>query len=128
MNIKEYLSAVQNRPCMFLEEERLDYLYHLIIGYVGSNSANGNNSKEDLKFISYFSRWLLAWVRNHVNHNYEPKTMIWYHTIKDVTSSENEAIDLFFKLCDEFFQLDEEELQSIIDAADELDDEDNEVF
>ena len=118
MNIKEYLSAVQNRPRMYLEEERLDYLYHLILGYVGSNLANEKNYKEDLKFVSYFSRWLLAWVRSHMNQNYEPKTMIWYHAIKDVTSSENEAIELFFKLCDEFFQLDEETLKKIIDEAD----------
>ncbi|MDE6903733.1 MAG: hypothetical protein K2P76_02110 [Lachnospiraceae bacterium] len=63
-----------------------------------------------------------------MDKNYELRNLVWYHIIEDVTNTDNEALALFFKLCDEFFQLDEEELQSIIDAADELDDEDNEVF
>ena len=89
---------------------------------------NKMNYKEDLNFSSFFPRWLLIWVRDHVDKNYELRNLVWYHIIEDVTNTDNEALALFFKLCDEFFQLDEEELQSIIDAADELDDEDNEVF
>ena len=88
---------------------------------------NKMDNKEDEKFILYFSKWIWAWIRNNVDKSFEEKPL-WYHTLQAVTNSDSEAIELFFKLCDEFFQLDEEELQSIIDAADELDDEDNEVF
>lgn len=68
-------------------------------------------------------KWFWAWVRNHVNKNYELRSLYWYHIIQDVTNNDSEAVELFFNLCDEFFQLDEETLQKIIDAADELDDE-----
>lgn len=93
----------------------------------GALEAAGLEEAEDEKFILYFSKWIWAWIRNNVDKSFEEKPL-WYHTLQAVTNSDSEAIELFFKLCDEFFQLDEEELQSIIDAADELDDEDNEVF
>ena len=61
-----------------------------------------------------------------MDKNYELRNLVWYHIIEDVTNTDSEALELFFKLCDEFFKLDEETLQEIIDADDELDDEDNE--
>ena len=128
MNLKELINLIQKRPGVFVEEERLDYVYYLVCGHLGCNLKNKMNYKEDLNFSSFFPRWLLIWVRDHVDKNYEVRNLVWYHIIEDVTNTDNEALALFFKLCDEFFQLDEEELQSIIDAADELDDEDNEVF
>lgn len=123
MNIKEFISAVRNRPRMYVKEERLDYVYYLIIGYLGSNLSNDNIDKEDSKFHSFFPEWLLAWTKVYVDKGYERKNFFWYCIIKDVASSENEAFELFFKLCDEFFQQDEEAIQKFIDAADELEDE-----
>lgn len=127
MDIKEYISRVRKMPQGFVPEGKIDYYYYLLDGHLTTNRMNKMDNKEDEKFILYFSKWIWAWIRNNVDKSFEEKPL-WYHTLQAVTNSDSEAIELFFKLCDEFFQLDEEELQSIIDAADELDDEDNEVF
>jgi len=129
MDVKEYISKVKKMPQGFVPEGKIDYYYYLLDGHLTTNRINKMNNKEDEKFILYFSRWLWAWVRNHVDKNYELKPALWYHILKDITNSESEAIKLFFDLCDEFFETDEETLQKIIDEADEayeMDDEDDE--
>ena len=94
MNIKDFINAIQNRPKMYVEELRLDYIYYIIIGFLGSNLMNKN----------YFPNWLLEWVRKNKNEYYEKRSFYWYHILIDVTNSEEEAIMLFFELSDKFFE------------------------
>lgn len=104
MNIKEFISAIQKRPKMYVEEVRLDYIYYLVIGYLGSNLINESGCSIDRKFKAHFSNWVLEWVRKNVDESYERKSFFWYQILNDVTSNENEATDLFFKLSNIFFQ------------------------
>lgn len=112
INVKELISGIQKRPLMYVEEERLDYIFYLILGHVASNLMNGSNDKEDIKFNSFFERWLLGWVRRNVDKKYKLRDIWWWHhIIKDVTNSEKEATELFYRLCEEFFQEDLEKLE-----------------
>lgn len=103
MDIKEFIAAIQNRPKMFVEEVRLDYLYYLIFGHLGSNLMK-EYSDIDKKFSAYFYNYVLEWVRKNVDENYERNSFFWYHIIRDVTNTEEEAVDLFFKLSEKFFE------------------------
>lgn len=103
MDIKEFIAAIQNRPKMFVEEVRLDYLYYLIFGYLGSNLMK-EYSDIDEKFSAHFYNYVLEWVRKNVDENYERNSFFWYHIIRDVTNTEEEAVDLFFMLCEIFFE------------------------
>ena len=47
MNIKEFICAIQNRPQMYVEEIKLDYIYYLVIGFLGSNLMNKSVSNID---------------------------------------------------------------------------------
>ena len=47
MNIKEFICAIQNRPQMYVEETKLDYIYYLVIGFLGSNLMNKSVSNID---------------------------------------------------------------------------------
>lgn len=44
MNIKEFINAIRNRPMMYVEEMRLDYIYYLVIGYLRVKSFQQKNS------------------------------------------------------------------------------------
>ncbi|MBD5471844.1 MAG: hypothetical protein HDR20_02755 [Lachnospiraceae bacterium] len=103
MDIKEFINAVQNRPLMYVEEIRMDYIYYLVIGYLGSNLVNKRDYCADLEFKRCFDNWLLEWVRKNVDKNYECHGFIWYKILIDVTKSEKEAVELFFNLSTKFF-------------------------
>ena len=121
MDIKEYISKVRKMPEAFVPDGRMDHYWYLLHGHLTTNRMNKMNYEQNEKFILYFTKWLWAWVRTRVDKNYELRSLYWHHIIEDVTDSESESRALFFELCDEFFQLNEETLQEIIDAADELD-------
>ena len=104
MNIKDLINAIQSRPKMYVEELRLDYIYYIIIGFLGSNLMNKNACSLDQAYKNYFPNWLLEWVRKNKNEYYEKRSFYWYHILIDVTNSEEEAIMLFFELSDKFFE------------------------
>ena len=104
MDIKTFISSIQNRPKMYVEEIRLDYIFYLIFGFLGSNMINGSIYNTDQKFKIYFSDWVLNWITNNIDKSYEQKSFFWYHYLCDVTNSEEEAVELFFKLSSIFFE------------------------
>lgn len=104
MNIKEFIISVRNRPQMYIEEIRLDYIYYLVIGFLGSNLINKDSCIIDQNFKSHFFKWVLKWVKKNVDKEYEQKSFFWYHIFNEITSNEEEAVELFFNLCDEFFE------------------------
>lgn len=104
MNIKEFINAIGNRPKMYVEEMKLDYIYYLVIGYLGCTLINKTDCIIEQKFKSHFPNWLLVWVKKNVDEKYERQSFFWHHILRDVTNNESEAIELFFKLSNEFFQ------------------------
>ena len=104
MNVKEFINAIRNRPRMYVEDIKLDYIYYLIIGFLGSNLINKKGNNIDQIYKSFFCQWMLKWVKENVNENYERKSFFWYNIIRDVTNSEDEAVQLFFELTDKFFE------------------------
>ena len=103
MSVKEFIHVVQSRPLMYVEEIRMDYIYYLVIGYLGSNLVNKRDYSVDLEFKRHFDNWLIEWVRKNVDKNYEYHGFIWYKILIDVTKSEREAVELFFSLSEKFF-------------------------
>lgn len=50
-----------------------------------------------------------------MNKDYEAEDIYWYHAIYEMTDSESEAIELFFKICDEILhEISEEDLKKIV--------------
>lgn len=100
-NIDVLISLVEKRPLMFIESKRIDYLYYLLIGYL----AGKGDQKTDIDryFHSRFFHWSLQWVRNNINTNYDLHGIYWYYIYKDNTKNEEEALNLFFRVCKIFF-------------------------
>ena len=48
MNVEKFILAIKNRPLMYVEQIRIDYIFYLLKGYVGSNL-----SIEEKKEIDY---------------------------------------------------------------------------
>ena len=91
---------------MYVDEVRIDYIFYLIFGYLGSNLMK-EQCYIDEQFRNCFFDWVLNWVKLNIDENYECTSFFWYHIIKDVTDTESEAVEMFFNLSNKFFaQLD----------------------
>ncbi len=104
MNIQEFVKAVQSRPQMYVEKVRVDYVYYLIIGFLGSNLINSNECGIEQCFRLHFSKWLLEWVRENKDKQYNSTSFFPYTILRDITNDEQEAVELFFELCNYFFE------------------------
>lgn len=104
MDIETFIKSVQSRPLMYVEEVKIEYIYYLIVGFLGSNLINQRGYDIDQNFKSNFMQWVYDWVLKNVNRDYERKSFFWYHIIKEITNSEEEAVNLFFELSDTFFR------------------------
>jgi hypothetical protein len=111
MNVKEFIQAIKKNPRMFVEEIRMDYIEHVIYGFISCNLLNKRGDHIDLQFHNYFWNWMVTWIKKNIDRKYKEKYYSWNKTLKDVTNNETETIELFFKLCDLFFEeYDNEEL------------------
>ena len=102
MEIKQLIDAMRKRPGMYVREERLDYIYHLISGYCGGKY--GSACEMDYKFSCWFWKWLLQWIEENVDAEYSPKSCYWPDDIKAIAGGEEKEVPLFYELCDKFFE------------------------
>lgn len=104
MNVKEFINIIKKNPRMFVDEIRMDYLEHVICGFVSCNLLNKRGDNVDWQFHTYFWKWMVMWIKKNIDSKYEEKYCSWNKTLKDVTGNETEAVELFYQLCDMFFE------------------------
>ncbi len=102
MYIKELINCIQKRPLMYVQEEKISYISHLLMGYCLAASHNNVPSEMDKHFWAWFGSWLDNWIKIKYSKDFEFKAY-WFETLKDITQDEREAVQLFYKLCKQFF-------------------------
>ena len=102
INIEEFIESIEKRPLMYLDQKKIDYLYYYLVGYL--YKENDCNDDVDNWFRHHFENWTLIWVKNNIDIDYKRHSFCWYQIYKDVTKNDDEAIELFFKLCKLFFK------------------------
>ncbi len=91
---------------MFIHEEKINYIYYLLEGYCAASSKHNSSIEMDKKFSFWFYKWLNDWLKFNYDEYYQLqtlKTYCWGEMLKEITKSEEEAIQLFYKLCEQFF-------------------------
>ncbi len=102
MHIQELIQNMKKRPLMYIKEVRLDYIEHFLLGFSYSVLKKDENEIDKL-FHGYFQKYVIKWIRDNIDADYQVDSL-WYHTsIRDITEGESQAVELFFKLCEEFF-------------------------
>lgn len=104
MNIEQVIEVIKDRPLMYIETLRIENIHHLLRGFHLSSVVNKTCEPLDNYFNVYFIKWVLQWIRKNKNPNYDVESFYWHHFIKDITESEEEAIELFFQLSEQFFE------------------------
>lgn len=102
MNVEEFILAIQERPLMYVESVRIDYIFYLLKGYVGSNLVYKDDI--DVAFHSRFYLWVLNWANENTDKKFEmDEGFYWHNILTEISFDEKEAVELFFKLSKEFF-------------------------
>lgn len=105
MDIREKIISIEKRPLMFIEEMRLDFIYYIIAGHIASSLGHDKATENDKKFHYTYHKWIYNWIKNNIDSDFpEEDLFFWYHNFRKVTSSEEEAIKLFFQATKEFFE------------------------
>lgn len=102
MNVEEMIKRIRLRPGMFVGEIKLSHIEQFIGGFRYNNTISGRDEDIDVYFRSEFYDWTLQWLKK----NYCEVDRIGSTCtirIKQVVPDEKGAIDVFFKICDEFF-------------------------
>ncbi len=103
MQIEQLIDSIQKRPKMFVKEERIEYIYYFLFGYCAANNKLSDNDIEQ-KFCYWFGKWLIMWIEDNVDAEYEPQTAYWYDDIKNITRKGQNEVTIFFYLCKGFFE------------------------
>lgn len=103
MQIKKLIISIQQRPKMFVKEEKIEYIYYLLSGYCGA-SKRVHDDEMDQKFCLWFGQWLKRWITNNFDAEYVSTTAYWYDDIKVMASESQDEFRLFFELCTSFFE------------------------
>lgn len=104
ITLREYIKLIEKKPKAVLYEIRIDYLEYVIDGFKGCNAINDFGDNTAVQFHYYFSDWLVRWIQKNRNKKYKKQHFFWYHTLRDITKDEAEAVALFFTLCDKFYE------------------------
>lgn len=100
MQIEDIIKAIQKRPKMFVDEEKIEYIYHFILGACFTNVCGEDINR---KFSCWFWKWLEIWIRENINPHYFSETASWCDEIKMIANEDEEAVRLFYELSQKFF-------------------------
>lgn len=99
MGIEETIALMQKNPKMFVQEERIDYIFYFLDG----GCAVMQSDDIERHFTCWFGKWLIKWIEENFDKLYTPKTVFWYEDIKFIAKDEQNDLKVFFDLCKLFF-------------------------
>lgn len=50
----------------------------------------------DKMFCCWFWKWLVKWITDNIDSEYQTKSAVWYEDIKEIAGDEKKEINLFF--------------------------------
>lgn len=104
MNVKDLIRNIRKKPKAFVHEVRADYIEYVIEGFLVCNTMYDRADEEERSYHFYFIDWITEWIHKNIDKKYQRKSALWHQVLRDVTNDEQEAVDLFFKLSELYFE------------------------
>lgn len=108
LSVSELLNYIDRRPGMYLgsNEKRLDYLCHFLDGWFINNECELN-----VRYHEGITKWIYNWILKNKKKTEDDMKFLLprYKMIYNITNSEQEAWDLFYKISDNFLDFLENE-------------------
>lgn len=97
------LINIEKKPNIYLgtKEKRLDYLCHFLDGWFINNECESNN-----KYHAQMANWIYDWIMENKEEGESSSSLkfsfLWYDMLYNITKTDDEAWELFFKLSYEY--------------------------
>jgi len=104
INIEETISYTKKRPKMYVYEARMDNLYYYLYGCLLSNLRSLEAHDIDRAFKENFNGFVEQWAYDNKGLDFRRKVILWHRIISACTNSDEDAINLFYQISDEFFE------------------------
>ena len=102
MNIETLIEYMEKRPCMFVGELNMEYLFRFISGFLCHSLSVQEIDNTDRIFKDKFHQWVQKWIEKEKNILFD-QTREYIFYIQSVCKTQEECFELFFKLCHIFF-------------------------
>ena len=102
-DIYNLITSISKRPKMYVKEEKIEYIFYLLLGYQGAMAQKDNDSIES-HFSGWFEKWLIEWIKKNIDESYEQTSFYWYDDIKAITNNSQDECKLFYQLVELFFE------------------------
>lgn len=104
-NIEEYVFVIKKRWGMFLLKRQVDYLYHFLLGKSFTEYIIYEDNLMNKVFWKYFHDYCKNYIKKNRNVlEYQLKSSNWSDEIRKVCHDEDEAMELFFEIFDDFIR------------------------
>lgn len=107
MNVEKLINAIDKRPGMYVCPINIESIYNFICGYlVGRKNQLFELPPDpiDAEFLASFGKWSFRWIIKNKYSGYKFESFAWFKMFQSVTQDDNEARELFFLVCQEFFE------------------------
>ncbi len=101
MNIEQLIYQIEKRPGMYADDFDLKLIKHFVNGFMCNSLNSGKADEIDIVFFDKFHNW----VKERLQIEYKSKFQTagdYYFYITQVCKKKEE-LNIFFKLCHEFF-------------------------
>ena len=103
MKLNEFVSNVKGRPQAYFGKRKMSSLFDVGFFIEGYEYAKRTVGQED-EFDKFFSCEFPEFVRKKLDD--EPTSFeLWFETIDNYAKDSDEAIEMFFKMFDEFYAM-----------------------
>lgn len=101
-DVRTLIESIKKEPDIYIYEEKVDSIVNFVNGYLHTKEKKKENSlnhRYDYEFI----KWLAGWIKKNRDSAYRFHTYYPCEMIHEITSSAKEAVELYYKLTEEFF-------------------------
>ena len=102
MYIEQLIDSIKKRPKMYVNEEKIEYIFHYILGY---SSACHKFSPDDIDkmFCNWFWKWLVKWIKDNIDIcreqcNYVYEQMSSWMRLFDEREQQHNDMPLLFEV------------------------------
>jgi len=104
INIEDTILHIKKRPKMYVYEARMDNVYHYLSGFLLSNLRSSEAQDIDHAFKRDFNGFVEQWAYDNKGLDFRRKVILWHRIISACTNSDEDAINLFYQISEEFFE------------------------
>jgi len=108
-SFEELINGMAKRPQMYVHPLNVSSIENFVGGFLVGTGKIPPISKFDFNspecvYASFFGLWVVQWIIDNINSEYKLCSELLPEILLKITKDEDEAVKLYFSLCEKFFE------------------------